>query len=216
MQWTSEGIILFTRPLGEKSHLASLLTPDCGRHMGVLRGAPPMIGTVCHYRWSARLPHDLGNWQLDPLMSVGARIMSDPHKLQALLSLCHLTHHHLAERHPYPILYATLLQVLSSLLEEDEGTWKRSILTYYLCVLTELGFGLDLSQCAATGSKEDLIYISPKTGRAVSASAGAPYAHKLFPLLPVFLDPSAPCTSEELDRAFDIVQYFLKKRVQET
>jgi DNA repair protein RecO (recombination protein O) len=186
MKWTDSGIVLSARPFGESSRIVSLLTSSHGRHAGLVKvpktrpSATLEPGTFVEATWNARLPEHLGQWSLEATAAMGARLLSQPLPLMALSSACCLTDQCLAERHPYPHLYDLLKNFIEGLTQASNCLV--SYVDYELALLKELGFGLDLSACAATGQKNDLIYISPKTGRAVSRQAGEPYKTQLFPL----------------------------------
>ena len=186
MKWTDSGIILSTRPFGENSRILSLLTPHYGRHAGLIKIPKSRsrlnieAGTFVEATWNARLSEHLGQWALETTAAMGARLLPYRVPLTALSSACHLTEQCLPERHPYPHLYDLLKQLIEDLLHAPD--WQISYVNYELALLKDLGFGLDLSVCAATGQRDDLIYISPKTGRAVSREAGEPYKAQLLPL----------------------------------
>jgi DNA repair protein RecO (recombination protein O) len=137
--------------------------------------------------------------------------MEEPAALTGLTSLCTLARL-LPERDPHPNLYEVTLFVLAYI--DDVSVWPALLARWELALLDELGFGLDLTQCAATGINDDLVYVSPKTGRAVSASAGEPYRDKLL-ALPQFLLPGrkAAVTSGDVESSFALTGHFLQTRV---
>ncbi len=190
MQWSDEGVILSVRPHAETAAVAEVLTRDHGRHLGLIHGgrsrkARPVLqmGNHVEVSWKARLADQLGVMTVEPLRSFGVEAMDDPAALCALLSMCHLARA-LPERDPHPNLFEVTLFVLGFL--DDPLVWPALYVRWELALLDEFGFGLDLSRCAATGITTDLVYVSPKSGRAVSLAAGEPYKDRLLSL-PAFL-----------------------------
>lgn len=190
MQWSDEGIILSVRAHGETAAVAEILTRSHGRHLGLVHGGRSrrlrpvlQIGNHVACTWKARLSEHLGHVSLELRRGYAAAAMDDPAALAALTAISTLARN-LPERDPHPNLYEVTLFVLGFL--DDASVWPALYVRWELALLEELGFGLDLSECAATGSNDQLIYVSPKSGRAVSASAGEPYKDKLL-RLPAFL-----------------------------
>ncbi|MGI9403407.1 MAG: DNA repair protein RecO [Hyphomicrobium sp.] len=190
MQWSDEGVILSVRPHGETAAVAEIFTRMHGRHLGLVHGGRsgrlrPVLQTGNHVEavWKARLAEHLGQVRVELRRGYAAMVMEDALALAGLSSMCALARL-LPERDPHPSLFEVTLFVLGFL--DDGAVWPALMVRWELALLDELGFGLDLSSCAATGTKEDLIYVSPKSGRAVSAAAGEPYKNKLL-RLPTFL-----------------------------
>jgi DNA repair protein RecO (recombination protein O) len=221
MQWTDDGLILGVRRLGETSVTLELFTRAHGRHLGLVRGgrsrklrATLQPGNTVRVTWRARLDDHLGAYVVEPLTSRAGRLME---RADALHGVGHLSGllRLLAEREPHEALYEAAEIVAGHL--DDPETAPALLVRFELAVLSELGFGLDLSSCAATGDTEDLIYVSPKSGRAVSRAAGAPYADKLF-LLPPFLiaqGPNAAPAGDDVAAGFRLTGFFLGSRVWE-
>lgn len=191
MEWHDQGIVLSARKHGETSVIVELLTARRGRHLGVVRGGRskqlrPVLqpGNKVLARWNARLSEHLGMVTLEPLRLRAAQIMERADALLALQSVCALLAA-LAEREPHDEFFLAS-DLLLEQLAVDELDWREAVVVWELRLLAELGYGLDLSCCAATGATDDLIYVSPNTGRAVSRAAGEPYKAKLLPL-PGFL-----------------------------
>lgn len=190
MQWSEEAVVLGLRRHGETSAIVELITRGHGRHLGLVRGGRsrrlrPVLqpGNLVMAGWRARLEDQLGTFTVEPVRMRAAALMAEPATLAALATLaghCQL----LPEREPHPRLYDALAVALDALVEDE--VWPAVMVRFELGLLDELGFGLDLSRCAVTGSPDDLVYVSPRTGRAVSAVAGAPYKDRLL-LLPAFL-----------------------------
>lgn len=230
MEWSADGIILATRKHGETSLILEVMTRERGRHLGLVRGgrsrkmqAALQPGNGARLTWRARLDNHLGLFTVEPLEMRAAGLMASPtgvYGIQALAALLHL----LPERDPHPQLHDGLETVLAHL--GDPAIAGALMVHFELQMLAELGFGLDLGECAATGTHEDLVYVSPKSGRAVCREAGLPYAPKLLPL-PAFLgarpEHAAEVVADEgelagldasqIDAAFRLTGYFLDRHV---
>jgi DNA repair protein RecO (recombination protein O) len=220
MQWTDEGIVLSVRPHGETAAIVDLWTRAHGRHMGLVHGGRsrrlrPVLQAGNHVdaTWKARLADHLGSMSLEMRRAFAAETLDDAQALMALSSIATLTGL-LPERDPHPNLYEITLFVLGFL--NDATVWPALLVRWELALLDELGFGLDLSQCAATGTNDQLIYVSPKSGRAVSASAGEPYRDKLLPL-PQFLTKgrSGSVTARDINLGFALTGHFIEKHLLE-
>jgi DNA repair protein RecO (recombination protein O) len=220
VEWKEEGIVLAVRRHGETSAIAEILTEGRGRCLGLVRGGRsrtmrPVLqpGNVVQTTWRARLDEHLGNFSIEPLHAVAGALIDDPLRLAGLMTLA--THSQLLpEREPHARLYAATRILLGAL--RDDGPWLALLVRWEMGLLDELGFGLDLSRCAATGAHEDLIYVSPRTGRAVSAAAGEAYREKLL-RLPGFLKGSQAGGAEETDilDGFHLTGFFLMRHVFE-
>lgn len=214
-KWQDQGIVLAVRPHGESGAIVSLLTEHNGRHAGYVRGAgsSKMRGTLepgslVDVNWSSRIADSLGTFQLELSKSYAARFLSDALKLSALQSACALCDSALPEREGHPGLYHGLLALFDVL---DSEVWGAAYVMWEIAFLKELGFSLDLSKCAGGGDSRSLAYVSPKTGRAVSYGAGAPYKEKLL-VLPSFLKPnSGPVDQEEVIKGLEMTGFFLER-----
>jgi DNA repair protein RecO (recombination protein O) len=218
MEWSDEGVILGVRAHGETGAVVEVLTRDHGRHLGLVHGGRsrklrPVLQTGNHVdaTWKARLSENLGHFGLELRKPIAALLMEDAAALTAMSCLAELARL-LPERDPHPNLYEVTLFVLGFL--DDPDVWPALYVRWELALLDELGFGLDLSRCAATGATTDLIYVSPKSGRAVSAEAGEPYKDRLFPL-PAFLRPGTKGDVSQADivAGLEITGHFLELRV---
>lgn len=218
MNWSDEGIILSVRPHGETAAVVELLTRAHGRHTGLVHGgrsrkSRPVLQTGNHVdaSWKGRLSEHLGHMTLELRTGYAAQAMEDAAALTALTSLAALARL-LPERDPHPGLYEITLFVLGFL--DDQSVWPALMVRWELALLSELGFGLDLGECAATGANDALVYVSPKSGRAVSASAGEPYRDRLL-ALPQFLlaGRRAGVTHEDVLNGLKLSRYFLEQRV---
>ncbi len=217
MQWSDEGIVLSVRPHGETAAIAELLTRDHGRHLGLVHGGRsrrlrPVLqpGNAVRAVWRARLPEHLGVMTVEAETAYAAAAMSDRLALLGLSSACYLARL-LPERDPHPEIHQRLRELMAALPESD--LWPLLLVRWELALIGELGFGLDLSACAASGTRTNLRYVSPKSGRAVSADAGAPYHEKLLPLPAFLAGDAAPPTRADICAGLRLTSYFLEKWV---
>ena len=221
MNWSDEGIVLSVRPHGETAAVAEVFTRTHGRHLGLVHGGRsrrlrPVLQTGNHVSvtWKARLSEHLGQMSIELARGFAAECMSDAASLAGLASIATLARQ-LPERDPHPSLYEVTLFVLGFL--DDPSVWPALMVRWELALLDELGVGLDLAECAATGSNDALIYVSPRTGRAVSASAGEPYKDRLL-ALPSFLrkgPQGGVATPGAVADGFRLTGHFLAARVLE-
>ena len=168
MEWRDQGILLAVRKHGETSAILEVFTPTHGIHAGVMRGATsrkiaPILqpGAQLDVQWRARLEDHIGSYSVEPLRSRAAMVMQDRQALAGLNAVCALLVHSLPEREPHPALYERT-EALFDILDETE-LWPLAYLRWEVALLEELGYGLDLDECAVTGKTQDLIYVSPKT-----------------------------------------------------
>jgi len=215
MQWTDEAIVLGVKRHGETSVILELMTLERGRHLGLVRGGVGtrlrgvlQPGNSLRATWRARLDEHLGNYAVEGLNLRAAGFLAAAHAVHGvthLAALCRL----LAEREPHTAIYGALQDILDRL--DDPLVVAPAIARFELDFLAELGFGLDLSACAATGTTDELVYVSPRSGRAVSRAAGEAYHDKLL-VLPAFLrEDAATATAAELADAFALTGYFLDR-----
>ncbi|MHA6685244.1 DNA repair protein RecO [Mesorhizobium sp. A556] len=220
MEWRDEGIILGTRKHGETSAILEVMTRAHGRHLGIVRGGrsrkqQPVLqpGNHVDLLWRARLDEHLGTFQAEPIEMNAARLMDSAIAVYGLqLLAAHLRL--LPERDAHSGLYETLGVMIQHL--DDADAAGELVARFELLVLDELGFGLDLSQCAATGRRDDLVYVSPKSGRAVSREAGAPWRDKIL-ALPAFLRRGSGLHADAaaIDEAFHLTGFFFSRHVYE-
>lgn len=218
MQWSDEGVVLGVRPHGEAGAVLELFTRQHGRHLGLVHGGRSrkrrpllQVGNHLDAVWTARLSDHLGHFTVDMRRSYAALVMDDASALAALTSMASLARL-LPERDPHPSLFEVTLFVLGFL--DDRAIWPALVVRWELALLEELGFGLDLASCAATGQTSNLIYVSPRSGRAVSAQAGEPYKERLL-VLPEFLRGGPPGTVgiADVTAGFALTGHFLEARV---
>ena len=215
MQWTDEGIVLGVKRHGETSVILELMTAERGRHLGLVRGGAGtrlrgvlQPGNSLRATWRARLDDHLGNYAVEGLNLRAAGFLTAAHAVNGvthLAALCRL----LAEREPHARIFAALEDILGTI-DTPFGA-AVAIARFELDLLAELGFGLDLSSCAATGATGDLIYVSPRSARAVSRTAGEEYRDRLL-RLPAFLrDDAAEADPADLADAFALTGFFLER-----
>lgn len=224
MHWDDEAIVLSVRPHGETVAIAEVFTRAHGRHLGLVHGGRsrrlrPTLqpGNHVNATWKARLAEHLGSLTVELQRGHAAVAMADAAALDGLSSLTTLLRL-LPERDPHPDLFELTLFVLGFL--DDADVWPALVVRWELALLDEMGAGLDLSRCAATGREDGLVYVSPKSGRAVSAEAGAPYADRLL-RLPRFLRRTSggaggsglAIGAEDLADGFALTGHFLASRV---
>jgi DNA repair protein RecO (recombination protein O) len=221
MEWTDQGIVLSTRRHGEANAILELMTRDHGRHLGLVRGGAgsrmrPVMqpGNTVQVTWRARLDEHLGHYAVEGLRMRAAEVLGDAYAVFGvthLAALCRL----LPERDPHGDIHDALAGILERI--GDRRATAIAVARFELRLLAELGFGLDLDRCAVTGKSIDLVYVSPKSGRAVSAAAGAPWHDRLL-RLPSFLhDEAAPVepSADELAAGFALTGFFLTRYVLE-
>lgn len=220
MEWRDEGIILGTRRHGETSAILEVMTRAHGRHLGLVRGGrsrrqQPVLqpGNRVDLVWRARLDEHLGTFQAEPLALNAARLFDSAAAVYGLQTLAaHLRL--LPERDPHAGLYEALGLVIDHL--DHPLAAGELVVRFEMLLLDELGFGLDLSECAATGVREGLAYVSPKSGRAVSLAAGEPWKDRLL-ALPAFLGRGSGLRADGagIDQAFRLTGFFFARHVYE-
>lgn len=220
MQWTDEGIVLGVKRHGEASVILELMTREHGRHLGLVRGGTgratrPVLqtGNLVSAVWRARLDQHLGHFVVEGLKLRAASLLPRSHAVYGvthLAALCRL----LPERDPHPAIVPMVETVLDHM--DDPPLASALIVQFELHMLTELGFGLELDSCALTGVRDELIYVSPKSGRAVSRQAGEPWRDRLL-RLPSFLSGTTEADPplEDIADGFALTGHFLVQRVLE-
>jgi DNA repair protein RecO (recombination protein O) len=220
MDWTDEGIVLGVRRHGEANAIAEVMTRAHGRHLGLVRGGAgsrlrPVLqpGNQVRVVWRARLDEHLGHYAVEGLRLRAAEFMVAAHAaygITHLAALCRL----LPERDPHEEVHDALIAILDHL--QERGVAAALVARFELLMLAELGFGLDLEQCAATGATADLAFVSPKSGRAVSRLAAEPWRDRML-RLPAFLGAAAEAMPaiDELSDAFALTGFFITRHVLE-
>jgi len=216
IEWRDDAIVLSARKHGENALILSVLTKERGRHAGLVRGGQSrklkgvlQPGNRISVDWRARLEEHLGTMTVEPVAGHAASLMMESGRLLAMTAALAMVEAAFAEREPHPDAFDSLDALMVAL---DDPMWAETYVRWEVGFLAELGFGLDLSACAATGVTENLHYISPKTGRAVSEEAGAPYRDKLLPL-PSFLVGRGNAGPDAISTALDATAFFLRRHV---
>lgn len=217
MHWEDDAFVLGARPFAEGKALVELFTRGHGRAAGMVysgRKAAPALqaGNFVHAAWRARTGDQLGAFgTLELLDPIAARAMVDPAALAGVSSAIALIRAAVEEREPYPELFDALAIVLTHVTEPE--LWPVLYARFELGLLAALGYGLDLAACALTGRGDDLAWVSPRTGRAACAEAGAPFADKLLRLAPFLAQANQPVETGDVADAFALCGYFLESRV---
>jgi len=217
MDWSDDGIVLHVRPHGESAAILELLTRSHGRHLGLVRGGTSkrnrgilQPGNTLAVTWRARLQEHLGSYTIEPVAERVASVLADRKALAGLTSAAALASAALPEREAHPRVFEGLVVLLDAL--EDAGTWPALLVRWELGLLEDLGFGLDLTSCALTGETENLAYVSPRSGRAVTAEAAGTYKERLLKL-PGFLTGSGAAGADDIQDGLRLTGLFLEKRV---
>jgi DNA repair protein RecO (recombination protein O) len=218
MDWSDDGIVLGLRHYGENSAILEALTRAHGRHLGLVRGATSKRlkgalepGNLLKLHWRARLDQQLGTFALELAAARAAQFFHDGLKLAGLSAACAVAAATLPEREAHTRVFEALDVLLTTIAEKPSPAWTEDYVRFELVLLVDLGFGLDLSQCAVTGAREGLAYVSPKTGRAVTAEAAAPYRERLLKL-PRFLSPEGgPASVQDLVDGLALTAFFLER-----
>ncbi|WP_336486313.1 DNA repair protein RecO [Methylobacterium nigriterrae] len=216
MQWSDDAFVLGVRRHGESGVILEAMTAEHGRHLGLVHGGrsrrmQPVLQTGNRVRvtWRARLDESLGSYAVEPLDLAASRLIGSGLALYGVTHMAGLLRL-LPERDPHPGLYEAARVLVAHL--DDKAIAPALMVRFELAILAELGFGLDLGACAATGANDALIYVSPRSGRAVSASAGEPYRDRLLPL-PAFLTNRQGVgrvpDAEAVRQGFTLTGYFL-------
>ncbi len=219
MQWTDDAIVLGAKRHGEANAILDLMTRAHGRHLGMVRGGSgsrmkPILqpGNGVSVTWRARLDEHLGHYTVEPLHLRASDYFPAPHAIYGVGHLAALMRL-LPERDPHAALYEAFETLLDRL--ADARAAAPMVARFELQVLSELGFGLDLAECAATGATDELVYVSPRSGCAISREAGAPYAERML-RLPAFLsDVDEQPGAEALADGFALTGFFLERYVLE-
>lgn len=218
MDFTDDAIVLSTRRHGEANLVLSALTQEHGRHLGLVKGGASRrqrpnleIGNRLKVVWHARLEEQLGSFTIEPTGSVSAQLLDDPLRLAGLASACAVADIVLPEREPHADVFIATATLIAAIADGAED-WPAAYVRWELALLASLGFGLDLTRCAATGETTDLAYVSPKSGRAVSRAAGEGYRDRLLPL-PAFLISEVAPDKSDLSDGLRLTGYFLDRHV---
>ena len=218
MRWSDKGLVISVKKYGENSLILHLFTKEHGVHAGLVKysstkknGYIYELGNILSVEWSGRLEEQLGFYKSELEKSYLYSIINNSLKLDALNSICSMLNIFLAERQVNSTLYQQSIDIIQYL-NDDEMTWLSRYIQWELLLLSELGYGLDLSQCAVTGEIKNLKYVSPKTGRAVSELGAGIWVKKLL-ILPKFLQKlnSNAIDNDELNYGVKLTTFFLNR-----
>jgi DNA repair protein RecO (recombination protein O) len=221
MEWTDDALVLSLRPHGESTAILEALTNSHGRHLGLVRGggaskgrAMLQPGNRVRLTWRARLPENLGVYTAELARARAGDMFEDRAALAGLNALAAVTGAVLPEREPHAAAYLSADALLDAIAGHGLREWGPLYVRWEAGLLDELGYGLDLARCAATGTVDDLIYVSPRTGRAVSRAAGAPYAERML-ALPAFLlgRQAGDASAADLIAGLNLTAHFLEQSV---
>lgn len=222
MDWRDDAIVLGLKAFGENGAILEALTRAHGRHLGLVRGATSKRlkgalepGNVLKVHWRARLDEQLGAYTVEPEQARAQQFFHDGLKLAGLAAACAICAASLPERENHARVFDALDALLEATAAKTSPAWVEDYVRFEIMLLEDLGFGLDLATCAATGARDNLVYVSPKTGRAVGKAAGAPYRDKLL-ALPNFLTPEdgAPDAKDLVD-GMALTRFFLERMTLE-
>ena len=224
-EWNDIGIILSAKKYGEKGLIINILTKTHGRYVSwinnhktksILSSVQP--GNLVKVFWKSRIVEQMGSFKIEEISSISGKIFDEKIKLQALISLCSLLEKFLPERQNYSEVFdatKAFLNLLAINNDVDNKLWIKGYVKWEIGLLSSIGFSLDLKQCAVTGKKNNLYYVSPKTGKAVSKEGAGKFAPKLL-RLPMFLGGAEVIRSnlnEEIITGLNIATYFFKNKL---
>jgi DNA repair protein RecO (recombination protein O) len=217
-EWQAPAIVLDVRPHGEGGAIVTLLTEPHGRHAGLAKGGGSrgqaalwQAGNLVEARWVARLAEQLGALSGEMVHPAAALAMEEPLALAILRAACALAEGALPEREPHPLSFRGLLAVIAQLAAGGEAAMP-ALVRWEADLLTDLGYGLDLTRCAVTGSAEDLAFVSPRSGRAVSTAGAGAWRDRLLPL-PRFLLGQGPSGPADWAAGLRLTGHFLARDV---
>jgi DNA repair protein RecO (recombination protein O) len=220
MEWSDDAIVLSVRPLGESGAIVEALTRAHGRHMGLVRGGAsrkmkPVLqpGNTLHLIWRARLNEHLGSFAVELARARAGELMDGRESLMGLNAFNAVAAAAMPEREVHEPVFEVGEILLDAMMENGIAHWGALYVRWEAGLLDALGFGLDLTECAATGTTDDLIYVSPRSGRAVSRAAGAIYKERLFALPSFLLGSQNAVTAADIAAGLKLTGYFLLERV---
>ncbi len=214
MNWTEKAFVVSVAKFSEHALRVTVLAETHGLYTGILKYGHRQrgifdVGNHLLLTWTARLSEHIGTFRGELITPFAAYVMQDEKRLHGLALAATLTQHFIPERIPEQPVYLALQALLLALAHEQD--WQRTQAKFELELLNATGYGLDLFECAATGASNNLLYVSPKSGRAVSAVAGEPYKDKLFRLPAFLVDDTATSSSEEIADALALTAFFLDR-----
>jgi DNA repair protein RecO (recombination protein O) len=215
MEFEDDAFVLAARAHGESGAIVDLLTARHGKFVahvagGASRRMKPFLqaGAQVLVRYRSRISEQLGSAALEPVGEGPSALFDDPLALAGLAAAAAVASAALPEREPHPGAYLAFEALSRALL--DPEIWPAVFVRFEAGLLQELGFGLDLSKCAATGAVDDLVYVSPRTGRAVSRAAGEPYRDRMLALPPFLLSAQGGLGPGDVGAGLDLTAHFLE------
>jgi DNA repair protein RecO (recombination protein O) len=215
MEWDAPAIVLDARPYGEGDAVATVMTEEHGAHRGLARGggargrtAVWQPGNLVQARWIARLADQLGSLSAELVHPGAALAMDDPLGLAILSAACAVAEGALPEREPHPRVFEGLLHLIAHLPQGSQSLTE--LIRWETVLLADLGYGLDLTSCAVTGETAGLAFVSPKTGRAVTAAGAGTWTSRLLPL-PAFLTGAGEATPADWRDGLRLTGHFLER-----
>ena len=220
MEWSDDAIVLSSRSHGESGAILELLTRGHGRHAGLVRGGAsrrikPTLqpGNSVHVHWRARLEEHLGSFTCELARARAGELMDGRATLAGLNAFTAVAAAAVPEREAHVSVFEVGEILLDAMMTQDAAHWLPLYVRWEAGLLEALGFGLDFSECAATGVKTDLVYVSPKTGRAVSRDAAGIYARRLLRLPQFLLDSASDPADGDIPAGLALTGHFLLDRV---
>ncbi|WP_424811835.1 DNA repair protein RecO [Roseococcus sp. YIM B11640] len=217
MEWAAPAIVLATRPHGEGALVVTVMTEEHGRHAGLAKGGASRAqaalwqpGNLIEARWVGRLSEQLGSISGEMVHAAAAHAMEDPLALSVLTAACAVAEGALPEREAHASCFHGLVRVIAALARGADHALPL-LAQWETALLAELGYGLDLSSCAATGATEELVWVSPRSGRAVSRAAGEPYADRLLALPEFLRNDTKPSDAKEWLAGLRLTGFFLSR-----
>ena len=218
MRWSDKGLVISVKKYGENSLILHLFTKDHGVHAGLVKytsnkksGYIYELGNILSVEWTGRLEEQLGFYKSELEKSYLYTIINNSLKLDSLNAICPMLSMFLPERQVNNKLYKETIEIIEHL-NNNDMTWVSRYVQWELLLLSELGYGLDISRCAVTGEYKNLKYVSPKSGRAVSELGAGKWAKKLL-ILPEFLKKykTNAMDNDELNSGIKLTTFFLNR-----
>ncbi len=209
MQWQEQSIVLSVKPFSENCRIVSVFNRTMGKTSGLVKGTKSVIniGDISDVIWKGRNADQLGTFKIETVFSPFSFVFENPLEILAIDSVCTLCSNGLPDKAPHEKLFDSVKRFLLELVHDD---WLLNYVFFEKMFLSEVGIGLNLSQCAVTGKKEGLFYVSPRTGKAVIKEVGEKYKDRLFVLPKFLLNAEDDPSNEDILLALKITQHFLK------
>ena len=221
MRWSGTGFVLGFKKYNESSYILDAFTEDHGRHKGLIRGihsknlrAVIEPGNEVMLNWSGRLESHLGNYTVEPIKLWSSYILNRKLNLHGINSICSIIISTMAEKQQNAFMYEKSLSLIKDICKNKED-WIKSYIFWEIDLLSDIGYGLDLTECAVTSERENLKFVSPSSGRAVTIEGAGSYKDKLFKLPNFLINRSSEYNNEYLENALSLTEHFFRKRFYE-